>query len=157
VEAGGTPVEVFALPGHTPGSAAFLVHGVLFLGDSAAAASDGSFQPNTMLGTDPEQTTRSIRALAERLRNRASEIRHLAFGHQGALEGLQPMVTWHHLRDQYQVTIRVAAGGGRSRASREEIAHKQNKWFGIPRGTSDREMTPSRICRSAMSTENGSG
>ena len=39
-------VEVFALPGHTPGSAAYLVYGVLFLGDSAAAAYDGSVQAN---------------------------------------------------------------------------------------------------------------
>ena len=41
VKASGTEVEVFALPGHTPGSAAYLVYGVLFLGDSAAAAYDG--------------------------------------------------------------------------------------------------------------------
>jgi glyoxylase-like metal-dependent hydrolase (beta-lactamase superfamily II) len=94
VDAGGTQVEVFALPGHTPGSAAFLVHGVMFLGDSAAAAYDGSFQPNTILGTDPGQTERSVRALAERLRSRATEIRHLAFGHQGALEGLDAMLIW---------------------------------------------------------------
>ena len=94
VDAGGTPVEVFALPGHTPGSAAFLVHGVLFFGDSAAAAYDGSFQPNTLMGTDPAQAGRSVRALAERLRPRHTEIRQLAFGHQGKLDGMGPMLNW---------------------------------------------------------------
>ncbi len=94
VGTGGTPVEVFALPGHTPGSAAFLVHGVLFFGDSAAAAYDGSLQPNTMMGADPAKAGRSVRALAERLRPRHTEIRHLAFGHQGTLDGMGPLLNW---------------------------------------------------------------
>ena len=38
----GTTVEIFALPGHTADSAAFLAHGVLFFGDSAAASSAGT-------------------------------------------------------------------------------------------------------------------
>jgi glyoxylase-like metal-dependent hydrolase (beta-lactamase superfamily II) len=90
----GTAVEAFGLPSHTPGSAAFLINGVLFLGDSAAAAFDSSFQPNTMMGNDPDQTVRSLRALADRLRSRRGEIRHLAFGHQGTLAGLDPMLKW---------------------------------------------------------------
>lgn len=94
VEISGTPIEVFALPGHTPGSAAFLVHGVLFLGDSAAAAYNSSFQANTMMGTDPAQTARSLLGLSDRLQPRRSEIQHLAFGHQGSLVGVDPMLTW---------------------------------------------------------------
>ena len=94
LDIGGTVVEVFGLPGHTPGSAAFLANGVLFLGDSAAAAYNSSFQPNTMLGSDPDQTVRSLRALSDRLRPRRGEIRNLAFGHQGTLVGLDPMLTW---------------------------------------------------------------
>lgn len=94
VEVSGTPVDVFALPGHTPGSAAVLANGVLFLGDSAAAAYNASFQANTMMGTDLDQTPRSLRALADRLRPRRREIRHLAFGHQGSLAGLEPMLAW---------------------------------------------------------------
>jgi glyoxylase-like metal-dependent hydrolase (beta-lactamase superfamily II) len=90
----GTVVEVFALAGHTPGSAAFLANGVLFLGDSAAAAHDSSFQPNTILGNAPDQTVRSLRMLSDRLRPRRLEIRSLAFGHQGALVGLDPILTW---------------------------------------------------------------
>jgi glyoxylase-like metal-dependent hydrolase (beta-lactamase superfamily II) len=94
VDVSGTRVEVFAIPGHTRGSAAVLVHGVLFLGDSAAAAYDGSFQPNTMMGVDTEQTVRSLRSLAERLKPRRAEIRTLAFGHQGPLDGPDPLLSW---------------------------------------------------------------
>jgi glyoxylase-like metal-dependent hydrolase (beta-lactamase superfamily II) len=57
---------------------------MLFLGDSTAAAYNSSFQPNTLMGSDPDQTVRSLRALADRLRPRRAEIRHLAFGHQFA-------------------------------------------------------------------------
>jgi glyoxylase-like metal-dependent hydrolase (beta-lactamase superfamily II) len=94
VEIGGTSVEAFGLPGHTPGSGAFLVHGVVFLGDSAAAAYNASFQANTITSSDADQTVRSLRALADRLKSRRSEIRHLAFGHQGTLTGLDPMLSW---------------------------------------------------------------
>ena len=90
----GTSIEVFGLPGHTPGSAAFLVHGVLILGDSAAGLRDGTLQPNTMLADDSELTRHSLADLAARLRARRTEIRHIAFGHQGAVEGLEPLLKW---------------------------------------------------------------
>ncbi len=90
----GTTVEVYALPGHTAGSAAFLIHGVLFLGDSAQAIRGGILGPNTMLSEDSEATVRSMRALAERLRPRQSEISHIAFAHSGPLEGLGPLLDW---------------------------------------------------------------
>jgi glyoxylase-like metal-dependent hydrolase (beta-lactamase superfamily II) len=90
----GTSVEVFGLPGHTAGSAAFLVHGVLFVGDSAAGMSDGTLQPNTMLSDDAAQTERSLLSLAERLSSRRAEIHHIAFAHQGAIERLDPLLNW---------------------------------------------------------------
>lgn len=90
----GTPVEIFHVPGHTPGSIAILVHGVLFLGDSAASTHDGTFHANTLLADDARQTVRSLRALAARLEPRRDEIRHLAFGHQGPLDGLAPLLAW---------------------------------------------------------------
>ena len=95
----GTVVETFGVPGHTPGSGAFLVNGVLFLGDSAAAAHNSSFQPNTIMGSDPDQTVRSLRTLVDRLRLRRGEIRHLAFGHQGTLAGFDPMLQWASTSD----------------------------------------------------------
>lgn len=94
VDVSGTSVEVFAIPGHTPGSAAYLVNGVLFLGDSAGGLRDGSLGPNTMLADDGPQTRRSLRALADRLAPRRTEISHIAFGHQGAVDGLDPLLKW---------------------------------------------------------------
>ena len=92
----GTVVEVFSLPGHTSGSAAYLVHGVLFLGDSAASVNDGkgSVMPNTILCEDKEQNIKSLRELAKRLSSRRNDIRHIAFGHQGPVDGLAPLLNW---------------------------------------------------------------
>jgi glyoxylase-like metal-dependent hydrolase (beta-lactamase superfamily II) len=95
IAVGGSQFEIFAIPGHTLGSAAFLVHGVLFLGDSAAARSDGKIEPAPpVFSTDRTQNQQSLRQLATRLKDRQSEIDWLAFGHQGPLEGLDPLLEW---------------------------------------------------------------
>lgn len=91
----GTTVEVFALPGHTADSAAFLAHGVLFFGDSAAASSVGTISSAPPIySVDRERNQRELRALADRLRSRRNEIRHMAFGHQGPLAGIEPLLEW---------------------------------------------------------------
>ena len=94
VKASGTEVEVFALPGHTPGSAAYLVYGVLFLGDSAAAAYDGSVQANWLFSEDSESNEESLVDLARRLEGRVSDVQQIAFGHQGPVDGLGPLLKW---------------------------------------------------------------
>lgn len=94
VQASGTTVEAFAIPGHTPGSAAYLVYGVLFLGDSAAAAYDGSVQANWLFSEDSEANEESLAALARRLKGRAGDVQQIAFGHQGPVDGLEPLLTW---------------------------------------------------------------
>lgn len=59
---------VFALPGHTIGSAAYLIDDVLFLGDAAYVSSDGEITgPTWIFSTDVEQSNRSWRALVARL------------------------------------------------------------------------------------------
>ena len=100
VKASGTEVEVFALPGHTPGSAAYLVYGVLFLGDSAAAAYDGSVQANWLFSEDSESNEESLAALARRLEGRASDVQQIAFGHQGPVDGLGPLLKWASDRER---------------------------------------------------------
>lgn len=90
----GTRVQVYALPGHTEGSAAFLVHGVLFLGDAAQGMRDGSLGSNKVLSEDRNRNDRSLRMLAERLDLRSSEIHHIAFGHSGPLVGVEPLLKW---------------------------------------------------------------
>lgn len=88
VPVGDTAVEVFAVPGHTAGSAAFLVNGVLILGDSALVNRSGELVPVAeKRSEDPEQLERSMRALAERLDPRADEVQWLAPAHSAWLEG----------------------------------------------------------------------
>ena len=99
VKASGTEVEVFALLGHTPGSAAYLAYGVLFLGDSAAAAYDGSVQANRLFSEDSELNEESLATLARRLKGRADDVQQFAFGHQGPVGGLGPLLKWASERE----------------------------------------------------------
>ena len=69
VVVGSKSVRVFAVPGHTAGSAAYLVGGVLFLGDSARLKSDGTLVGSPWaLSDNSEQNHASLKALADRLR-----------------------------------------------------------------------------------------
>jgi len=94
VEVGGVRFEVFALPGHTPGSAAFLARGVLFMGDSADTDGDGKLLPGSWLfSQDRARNRRSLRELAARLQTRADEVKVLVPSHSGTLaKGLAPLL-----------------------------------------------------------------
>ena len=86
VEVGNLSVRVFALPGHTRGSAAYLVKGLLFLGDSADATRDGTIVPAKWPVTEDGARNRaSLQALAGRLA--PGEVRQLVFSHTGVLPG----------------------------------------------------------------------
>lgn len=92
---GGVEFEVFAIPGHTHGSVAILVHGVLFLGDSAAATStDELAAAPPVFSWDRERNHKSLHALADQLETRRDEIVALAFGHQGPLPGPDALFAW---------------------------------------------------------------
>jgi glyoxylase-like metal-dependent hydrolase (beta-lactamase superfamily II) len=89
VQLGSLEVEVFAIPGHTAGSAAFLSRGVLFFGDSAGAKAEGSLKgAPRIFSDDVDENHRSLRALAERLKERPDAVQAMAFGHTGAVEGM---------------------------------------------------------------------
>jgi glyoxylase-like metal-dependent hydrolase (beta-lactamase superfamily II) len=95
VTVGDLRVEAFAVPGHTPGSAAYLARGVLFLGDSANGGRDGKLLPAVrFFSKDPAQNVASLKALAERLEPRSGEIKTLACAHSGPLEGFAPLRTF---------------------------------------------------------------
>jgi hypothetical protein len=66
------------------------VRGVLFLGDTR----NGTFGPNTMVGEDSARNVRSLKALASRLEPRSADIRYIAFGHSGPLDGFAPLAAW---------------------------------------------------------------
>lgn len=90
---GELPVRVFALPGHTKGSAAFLARTVLFMGDSAEATKEGKLAAGHWLFTEnPAQDRASLRQLAARLAPSAGEIKAIACAHSGMLlRGLAPL------------------------------------------------------------------
>lgn len=94
-DVGDVHVEVFAVPGHTAGSAAYFARGVLFFGDSAGASKDGEMMKAVRLfSKDSGQNVTSLKALAARLRPRAAEIRELAFAHTGPLAGFEPLAAF---------------------------------------------------------------
>ena len=97
----GTAVfRVFSVPGHTAGSAAYLVYHVLFLGDSADTARDGSIIGAPWLfSEDRAQNRASVAGLADRLAKEALEVKAIVFSHSGALDkGLAPLTAFAEKR-----------------------------------------------------------
>ncbi len=91
----GLEIEVFAMPGHSLGSAALLCQGVLFLGDAAASTTEGQLAgPPPVFSADRDQGLASLQALSKRLEPRASEIEWLVPSHQGALAGAEALMAW---------------------------------------------------------------
>ena len=65
---GSDTVRAYLLPGHTPGSAAYLFRGVLFVGDALAYTYLGGFRLAKQAFTnDPEQNRASLISLFERV------------------------------------------------------------------------------------------
>src|SRR5437867_944596 len=79
-------VRVFAVPGHTQGSAAYLVDDVLFMGDAADTKSDGTVIGAPWVFSDSQPQDRaSLVALDERLTRENIPVKVLAFAHSGLL------------------------------------------------------------------------
>jgi len=79
-------VRVFAVPGHTQGSAAYLVDDVLFMGDAADTKSDGTVIGSPWVFSDSQPQDRaSLVALDERLARENVAVRVIAFSHSGLL------------------------------------------------------------------------
>lgn len=86
VTVGEVTVQVFALPGHTPGSAAYLVNGVLFVGDSADSTSGGRLQGSAWMFSDSQQNNiASLARLSQRLRQDGLSVAAIAPAHSGVL------------------------------------------------------------------------
>ena len=77
-------VRVFAVPGHTEGSAAYLVDDVLFMGDAADTKSDGTVIGSPWVFSDSQPQDRaSLIALDERLARDNVPVKIIAFAHSG--------------------------------------------------------------------------
>lgn len=95
VDVGNKRIRVSAVPGHTPGSAAYLVSGVLFLGDSARASKDGRLMGAAWVSSENvRQNHESIERLVEKLRPEGAAIKALAPAHSGLLYGIEPLLAF---------------------------------------------------------------
>jgi glyoxylase-like metal-dependent hydrolase (beta-lactamase superfamily II) len=86
VTVGDVDVQVFAVPGHTAGSAAYLIREVLFVGDSADADSSGGLRGAPWIFSDSQDENRaSLVRLAERLRQADVTVRAIVPAHSAPL------------------------------------------------------------------------
>jgi glyoxylase-like metal-dependent hydrolase (beta-lactamase superfamily II) len=89
------PVRVYAVPGHTAGSAAYLVNGALFIGDSADIASDGRLQGSPWIFSDSQADNRaSLVRLEQRLVSDGANVRVIVPSHSGTASGLAPLTAF---------------------------------------------------------------
>jgi len=95
VVVGDVTVEAFAVPGHTPGNAVYLVNRVLVLGDSVFANKDGELIPTpTSYSDDSELLDTNLRALAQQLEERSETIEWLVPAHTGGVRGIEPLLAF---------------------------------------------------------------
>jgi glyoxylase-like metal-dependent hydrolase (beta-lactamase superfamily II) len=94
VEAGELEVRVFIIPGHTAGSAAYLVNGSLFVGDSLSIETDGDkVRPAPGIFTDDtEQNVRELKRLAKALP--PDEVKAIIPSHSGEALGFKPLLDY---------------------------------------------------------------
>ena len=89
------PVRVYSVPGHTAGSAAYLVNGALFIGDSADIASDGRLQGAPWIFSDSQEENReSLVRLEQRLKADGANVLVIVPAHSGAANGLAPLTAF---------------------------------------------------------------
>lgn len=78
--------RAYAVPGHTEGSAAYLVDGHLFLGDSASQLDDGRLvHAPWIFSSSVERSVTSLHELATRIA--PSDVRWLVFSHTASKQG----------------------------------------------------------------------
>jgi glyoxylase-like metal-dependent hydrolase (beta-lactamase superfamily II) len=95
VTIGDKQVRVYAVPGHTGGSAAYLVDGVLFLGDSADIDSDGNLIGAPWIFSDSQPDNReSLARLEQRLVADGVKVMAMVPAHSGASDGIAPLTAF---------------------------------------------------------------
>jgi glyoxylase-like metal-dependent hydrolase (beta-lactamase superfamily II) len=90
------PVRVFGVPGHTAGSAAYLIDGVLFLGDAGDATGDGTIKQAPWIFSDSQAQDRaSLVRLDQILLKDGTDVKAIVFAHSGVLvNGLAPLTAF---------------------------------------------------------------
>jgi glyoxylase-like metal-dependent hydrolase (beta-lactamase superfamily II) len=96
VTVGKAAIRVFAIPGHTAGSAAYLVNGVLFLGDAANATKDGRLVGSSWAFSESQSQDRaSLAHLRQELAGENADVKVFVLAHSGILTGgLTPLAAF---------------------------------------------------------------
>jgi hydroxyacylglutathione hydrolase len=95
VTVGATPIRVYAVPGHTAGSAAYLVNGVLLVGDAADVKSDGSLQGSPWIFSDSQAEDRaSLARLEQQLVADGADVKAIVPAHSGAVDGMAALTAF---------------------------------------------------------------
>jgi glyoxylase-like metal-dependent hydrolase (beta-lactamase superfamily II) len=85
-------VHVLAVPGHTPGSAVYIVGGAVLLGDVAIVTGNGEIAPAPEdRSEDPAEAARALSELDERLLELEVPIDYLVPAHSGGIEGIEAL------------------------------------------------------------------
>lgn len=85
-------IHVYAVTGHTRGSAVYEVDGVLLMGDTVIAQKDGSLAPPAeRYSDDPAENDASVRALMERLDEAGVAVDWVAPSHSGPVRGTKAL------------------------------------------------------------------
>lgn len=85
-------VHVLEVPGHTPGSAVYVVGGAVLLGDVALVTADGEIAPAPEdRSEDPAEAARALGELDERLLELNIPIDFLVPAHSGGIEGIEAL------------------------------------------------------------------
>ena len=87
---GNLNVRALGTPGHTGGSASYLVNGVLVLGDNATGKNDGVHAAVGLFSDDVKQNRDSLAKLYEHLKAEGS-VKTLAFAHSGPVQGIDAL------------------------------------------------------------------
>jgi glyoxylase-like metal-dependent hydrolase (beta-lactamase superfamily II) len=89
---GDTTIVGYTLPGHTPGSTAYVIQGALFLGDAANFKSDGTLSgPWWIFSNDAAQGTESLKKLFARLESEQIDVKNIVTAHTGGGQGIGPL------------------------------------------------------------------
>jgi glyoxylase-like metal-dependent hydrolase (beta-lactamase superfamily II) len=95
VGVGSLNVKVYATPGHTGGSASYLAGEVLYLGDNARIASDGSIKAAPgAFSDDAMQNRNSLVALGQKLKAEGASVKKMAPAHTGQADGLDALMAF---------------------------------------------------------------
>jgi glyoxylase-like metal-dependent hydrolase (beta-lactamase superfamily II) len=88
IDVGDRKVTAFAMPGHTAGSASYFSNGLLMMGDNASYNKKGVMVPAWWWFTDDVPTSsKSIQALAAKLKERGDKVEQIAYAHSGPSDG----------------------------------------------------------------------